>query len=234
MFVRKGTYVAHRYGKGEYCALLIFVSDDFIRTVVDKYPASADSNPKGGTLMAETGSIFPLQMDESLSAYFHSVLSYFSKDVSPPSALLKIKFEELLLNILTGRQNRPITGCLREIHETGKISLRHVMETSFMHQMSLGEYARLCARSLTSFKADFYKIYKITPGKWLISARLQHAKVLVQTTDESINDVAFKSGFKNTAHFVKVFKEHYGMPPLQYRLRRAVGVWPPKTALAHV
>ena len=88
-----------------------------------------------------------------------------------------------------------------------------------MYNMGLDEYARLCGRSLSVFKTEFYETFKTTPGRWLISARVQYARVLIETTNESVNDVAFRSGFKNTTHFVKVFKENYGMPPLQYRLK---------------
>ena len=36
LFVRKGTYVAHGHGRDGYCALLIFVPDDFIKSVFKK------------------------------------------------------------------------------------------------------------------------------------------------------------------------------------------------------
>src|SRR5690349_2699545 len=36
LFIRKGTYVAQRNGTGDYCALVIFVPDDFIRKVSEK------------------------------------------------------------------------------------------------------------------------------------------------------------------------------------------------------
>jgi AraC-like DNA-binding protein len=162
-------------------------------------------------------------VDESLSAYFHSVLSYFPRAVAPPDELLKVKVEELLLNILTSGNNQSLAYCLGGIRENGKVPLRDVMESSFMYPMSLEEYARLCGRSLSTFKSVFYAIYNTSPGKWLIRARLQYARILMETAEDSVNDIAFKSGFKNTAHFVTVFKDAYGMPPLQYRLKEAAG-----------
>ncbi len=89
-----------------------------------------------------------------------------------------------------------------------------------MFSMSLEEYARLCGRSLSVFKVEFQNIFKTSPGKWLIQKRLEYASLLIETTQESINDIAFKSGFKNTTHFVKVFKDTYGASPLQYRLKK--------------
>lgn len=87
-----------------------------------------------------------------------------------------------------------------------------------MYDMRLDEYAKLCARSLSSFKADFYETYKKTPGKWLTGKGLEYTKFLIETTDKSINDVAFESGFKNTSHFVRIFRPTYGNPPLQHWL----------------
>jgi AraC family transcriptional regulator, exoenzyme S synthesis regulatory protein ExsA len=219
LFVRKGAYVASRNGTGDYCALIIFVPDDFIRKVTEKYPSVLKDKTSG--TFADSNAIFPLSMDESLNAYFHSVLSYFPRSVAPCDELLKIKFEELLLNIFTGGQNRSLGACLRSIRDCGKVSLRDVMEASFMYPMGLEAYARLCARSLSAFKSDFYEIYKMSPGKWLIRARLEYARALLETSDDSVGDIAFKSGFKNTAHFVKVFKESYGMPPMKYRIEEA-------------
>ena len=218
VFVRKGTYVAYRQDPEEYCALIIFVSDDFIRTVLEKYPMSNLSESE--VEARQCNSIFPLEMDESLMTYFHSVLSYFRQNFSPSKELLKIKFEELLLNILHGWQDPALVACLRATRERGKVSIREIMESSFRHNMSMEEYARLCGRSLSAFKADFYDVYQTTPGRWLIHQRVKFSKVLLETTDESVNDIAFRSGFKNTAHFVKVFKATYGIPPLQYRFSR--------------
>lgn len=226
-FIRPGAYTAERFDDEEFCALLIFLTDDFIKSVLDKYPASRPA----ATEPEQFDFIMPLQVDDILSAYFHSLMSYFPQAASPSPELLKIKFEELILNVLSNDTNRSLANYLKTVHLTGKVSIRQVMESSFMFNMSLEEYARLCARSLSSFKADFYNTYKTTPGKWLLEARLRYAKSLVESSDEPINDVAFKSGFKNTTHFVRVFKDRYGVPPLQHRLKVARSESPEKVAM---
>lgn len=222
IFVRKGAYVAQRVGGGDYCALVIFVPDDFVQKVLDKYPFVGKD--VGNGTRVESNAIFPIDVDEALESYFHSVLSYFPRATAPIDDLLKIKFEELLLNIISSEKNQSLRACLRGMRETGKVSIRDVMQGSFMYPMSLSEYARLCARSLSAFKSDFQEIYKMSPGKWLMSTRLEYARQLLDSTDELVGDIAFKSGFKNTAHFVKVFKETYGTPPLKYRLGKMSSV----------
>jgi AraC-like DNA-binding protein len=83
--------------------------------------------------------------------------------------------------------------------------------------MSLEEYARLCGRSLSTFKNDFSDLFKTSPGKWLIEKRLEYGKFLLETTDKSISEIAFESGFKNQSHFTRSFKESYDNSPLKFR-----------------
>ena len=53
--------------------------------------------------------------------------------------------------------------------------------------------------------------------QYLISYRLKIAKENLITTDDSINIIAWKSGFQSTAYFIKAFKEQTGMTPGKYR-----------------
>lgn len=217
LFVRKGAYIASQHGAGEYCAVIIFLTDEFIHSVVTKYRSAVAKQVPDHAQGNE--SVFPIPVDESLSAYFHSLLSYFTKETAPGEELLRLKFEEVVLNVLSNRQNPALANCMSSMNDCGKIPLREVMERSFMLPMSLDEYARLSARSLSAFKADFKEVYGMSPGKWLIRARIQYARQLIETSGETIAEIASKSGFKNTTHFVKVFKETYGVSPLQHRLR---------------
>ena len=217
-FVRQGAYVAQKFYEEDFCSLVIFIPDHFIRTVLNKYPATYFSETRKSVSTGEP--IMRLSADEALSAYFHSVLSYFRKPVSPPRELLSIKFEELILNILTDPQNKELAAYFRSVHDNGKVPVRTIMETFFMNNMSLDQYARLCARSLSAFKSEFVEIYGTSPGKWLTSRRLEYAKLLIETTDEPVSEVSFRSGFRNTSHFVRIFKDTYGKPPLQYRQNR--------------
>lgn len=214
-FVKQGAYVAQKFYDENYCSLIIFVPDHFIRTVLNKYPSRNPQVAKKSGTAPEP--IVQLSSDESLTAYFHSVLSYFRKPVSPPRELLTIKFEELILNLLADPHNQEVASHFHGVHDNGRIPIKSVMETFFLNNMTMEEYARLCARSLSVFKTEFFEVYGTSPGKWLTRKRLEYAKVLMETTDEPVSEVSFRSGFTNTSHFVRIFKDTYGKPPLQYR-----------------
>jgi AraC-like DNA-binding protein len=91
------------------------------------------------------------------------------------------------------------------------------MEENFYKNLSLSEYARLCAKSLSVFKRDFSSLYGCSPGKWLTGKRLEYSKYLLEVTNIDIEELMLESGFNNTSHFIRIFKERYGTTPLRLR-----------------
>lgn len=66
-----------------------------------------------------------------------------------------------------------------------------------------------------------YKVFKeclgMTPQKYLTEYRLDRAKHMLKYTDMAIGDVAMETGFYDSAHFVKKFKQKYNISPAKYR-----------------
>ncbi|MFO7447560.1 MAG: AraC family transcriptional regulator [Ignavibacteriaceae bacterium] len=213
IFIKKGAYTAHQYFDDDYCALLIYIPDEFIKSVVGKYLHGKPAVKPG----IQENPIMRIHIDESLHGYFYSLLSYFPKPVSPPEKLLYLKFEELIFNILSNPVHNEIAEYFMQVHSNSKISIREIMEANFTFNMSLTEYARLCGRSLSSFKTEFCSIFKVPPGKWLIQKRLEYGRFLLETTNKSITEIAFESGFKNYSHFIRTFKEVYSITPLKFK-----------------
>jgi AraC-like DNA-binding protein len=91
------------------------------------------------------------------------------------------------------------------------------MEANFFSNLSMEEFAKLCARSLSGFKQDFKNIYHTTPGKWLLEKRLEYSRYLLKTTGNSLDEICTGSGFENLSHFIRVFKNKYGLTPGKYK-----------------
>ena len=213
-FAKKGAIKVETFPNAEFCDVIIFVPDEFVKGVIEKYKISCHSEQK------KTGSesIIPVRAEKVLSLYFESLLSYFSQSKPPSEVLLKLKFEELILHILSGDNNPCVTNYFQDLFKYSQISIREIMESNYTSRLTLPEFARLCGRSLSSFKRDFIKIYETPPGSWLTHKRLYYAKSLLETTEKRIHEIVFDAGFTNRSHFVKVFKNEFGMTPLQFRM----------------
>jgi AraC-like DNA-binding protein len=219
-FAKKGTILISNVADETFCELVVFVPDDFIRSVIKKY------NLPLVTVGEETPSdtVIPLKPDEVLTTYSHSLLAYFRQQTPPPASLLKLKFEELIVNILTNHNHMALKTYFSGLQSVAKPSIREIMETNFFTNLSLEEFARLCARSLSAFKQEFKNIYQTTPGKWLQEKRLEYARYLLETTDNTIEEICMETGFENRSHFIRVFKNRYGLPPGRMKTQMRAGM----------
>ena len=165
-----------------------------------------------------------INVNDTTKAFFYSMLPYLTQQTPPSEELLELKFRELIFNILSNPANASLLSYICSISDCSKPPLHEIMEANYMFNLSLEEFSKIAHRSLASFKREFAELFGITPGRWLAQKRLQHAQMLLQTSEKNINEIAYQSGFENNTHFSRVFKEKFGVAPLQYRKRNLVQV----------
>jgi len=220
LFVQKGAHTVYQYFEEPFSVLFIFLPDRAIRPIVSKYP-NLTPVPPTGTPPSEP--VIPLRLNEVLASYFRSLLSYFFQSVPPPRPLLKLKMEELVLAMLSQPDNAGLKRCLLRLAQRPQVDLEEIMRTHYRYPLSLHDYARLCARSLSSFRRDFKAAFHSTPADWLKKERLAYSRLLLETTDKTVQEIVDESGFTNRSHFTRLFKSTYGLTPLQFRRARRAG-----------
>lgn len=67
--------------------------------------------------------------------------------------------------------------------------------------------------AIRSFKAE----YGVTPYKYLLKRKLAAAKVLLDTADMSIKEIALFLGFADNHYFSAFFKRYTGVSPMRYK-----------------
>lgn len=129
-----------------------------------------------------------------------------------------LKMTELIYLIVSQEDN-----CLKrkvmDNADTGKESFEQIIYSHIFEDIPIEELARMCNRSLTSFKKEFKKHFIEPPHRWFIHQRLMHARLLLISTNKSISEVGLECGFPNTSHFIKLFKKAYEYTPAGYRHR---------------
>jgi len=156
-------------------------------------------------------SVFLLKPNNIFNNYIDSLLPYLENGDTISDMLLKTKIKEAVLIFL--ETNLALRNMLFDFSEPGKIDLEAYMNEHYRFNGELHELAYLTGRSLSTFKRDFYKIYGITPNKWLIKKRLDEAYYLLKEKKWKSTEVFMEVGFKDYAHFSTAFKKHFGAPP---------------------
>jgi len=218
LFVKKGANIVHQYFDEDYCALMIFITDDFIKNFMSRLSIINRRMPEN---INELDSVIRIQLDEYLEAYINSLAFFLSSQFLPDKNLLIHKLEELLLNIFTRPLHKDLATYLNSLSKDQSTQLRQVMEDNFIYNLKLEEFAKLCNMSLSSFKRMFNSIFNTSPGKWLTQKRLDFAAHLLVTSDKTIGQVAFESGFEEPSSFIRVFKQKFNCTPLRYRSVKA-------------
>jgi len=208
VFVRKGAWVLENFLEQGFCVVLFFIPDEFICNTL---------KTRTRPLIAAHTQYEPVMIidnSETLSAYFHSISSYFAETNEPDRSLLELKFKELILTIADNPNNAGLLSYFCSLlHEPQHISLQRIMDENYCFNLGLEQYAQLSNRSLSTFKRDFQKVYGIAPGKWLLEQRLNHAKRLLNEGQKTITDITFMSGFESVSHFSRAFKQRFGVAP---------------------
>jgi len=214
LFFRKTAFKQEMHEFVGWEVLAFYFQDDFLRQVFNECRSYL---PLKNLPSVPTDMVINIEVNETTRAFFYSILPYFTQKSPPREQLLELKFKELLFNVLSDPANVNLLAYVNSIHDQHKTPLWEVMEANYMFNLNVAEYARISERSLASFKREFREYYHTTPGRWLSHKRLEHAKLLLDTTQKNITEIALDSGFENLSHFSRVFKEKFGASPLQYR-----------------
>lgn len=59
----------------------------------------------------------------------------------------------------------------------------------------------------------FDRFYQVDGSTTIKSYRLKKAKILLETQDFNVSEVAWKTGFSSLLHFPRVFQEEFNTPP---------------------
>ena len=217
VFVRKGSAIVEQFLESEFCFFLFFIPDDFIFDVL-----KSKSTPIQKSGM-NFNNVISIDNNAAVQAYFQSMMVLFNSNGEPDRSLLELKFRELILMVADNHRNHELLSYFCSLlQEPQNISLKRVMEENFCFNLKLEEFARLGARSLSAFKRDFLKLYNMSPGKWLLEKRLDHAMHLLTNLGKTVSETAFETGFESSSHFSRAFRQRFGNSPASLKQAAAV------------
>lgn len=100
------------------------------------------------------------------------------------------------------------------------IRLRRVLDyihDNLSEDLSLTAMADLAAMSSTHFSKAFKSETGLSPLQYVISARLEFATVLLRTSQFSVAEIAWRSGYQDVSRFGQHFKRKFGVSPAGFR-----------------
>lgn len=213
-FFKTGAFNQELYLDEGWRSMNLYIPDSYLQSFIKEYRRTHKEKTIAYRPLEQ---VTELAVDETIQRLSAELLACFDDDPAPAETVLEQRFRALFGSILANPANQALVADLSKLAKCPGTSLYDVMETNFMYNLSLPEFAQLANRRLPTFKREFKRLFDTTPAHWLMQKRLDHAQVLLKTTEKSISDIVVESGFESSPHFSRVFKIHFGQSPLHYR-----------------
>jgi transcriptional regulator GlxA family with amidase domain len=91
------------------------------------------------------------------------------------------------------------------------------LEKNYSRPITMEEMAGLCHMSPRNFSRRFEQATSNTPLEYLQRFRIENAKKMLESKNDSIDRIAMKCGYEDMSFFRKIFKRHVGMTPKEYK-----------------
>ncbi len=118
----------------------------------------------------------------------------------------------LLCNMTNGRTVTRENLKTAQIEEAEKFII-----LNYDKNISIKEIASSAHMSVSYLSKTFKENTGFSPYDYLLRVRLDKAKELLRKTDNSVEIIAYKTGFNSSSNFVYFFKKETGISPLKFR-----------------
>jgi AraC-like DNA-binding protein len=151
------------------------------------------------------------------------VASLISK-MNESSGLRRIVYLVQVLECLTASKDTEALASItyknsydtKDNHKIDEVFL--YLNNNFMRDISMPEVAKLCHMTPQSFCRFFKTRTKSTFIDFLNDIRISHArKLLIESDDQTIAEIAYLCGYKNLSNFNKLFKIKTRLTPKEYK-----------------
>lgn len=158
-----------------------------------------------------------------------TILKHFGSDDEAKEMIAKIP---RVSRELTETYVRIMTLCARYLTlsnaiptkkpSIGEAAKKYIIE-NYDSRITIKDICRELGCSKSTLLSTFKKQFGITVGEFITEYRLGEAKRLLESGEQSINEIAHETGFYDQSYFSKVFSAECGRSPSEYRREARLG-----------
>lgn len=161
--------------------------------------------------------VIQLPAEESFGAHFDSLSVLAPRNDLISIANISNEISEMLTCLLTHRISSTLQFGLPATHYTDIHNALLYIQKNFKQPITIDDITAHIKMSKYHFIRLFKRQMGITPYAYLINYRINQAKILLQTTTQSLFDISYAVGYKSKSNFVAQFKSIVGVTPAKYR-----------------
>lgn len=151
----------------------------------------------------------------------------------PPDSRIEQELAQIITGLRSGRSSE--VDCSQRIYRmlcalllprapahaaaAGSAIARAVryMDAHLFEPLSVGQIAAVANLSPSHFSRLFRSTTGFSPHEYIMLHRIDEAKALLQSTDLSVKEIAFRVGYRSEVNFIMAFSDKTGLSPTQFR-----------------
>lgn len=144
--------------------------------------------------------------EKKLLAYYKKLPVVSSKQIQGAINILNICITHIVEKHFIQLKNNALSEQIKTYileNLSRPLSVEEISKAFFINRQKLH----------TIFKTHFNDSIK----QFIISQRLGKAKELLRSTDKTVEEIAFETGFPDYNYFIRIFKNRFSITPLQYK-----------------
>lgn len=149
--------------------------------------------------------------------YIQSLEFYFNSPEFATEEILSQKIRELVLLLLQTNHAPSFTDLMKFLFSPKQASFREIIQSHLFTSATQADLAALTGMSLSTFKREFGKIFKESPGAYLLNKQVEEAKKFLANSNLTVSEIAYTVGFQDPSNFSKIFRRKTGCSPIEFR-----------------
>lgn len=169
---------------------------------------------KGNLSFKKLDNTYSYQLLEGIEALIYEVVHYeetnplMIESLENRIAIQLLRDSNSEFNVAANRQHNP--------QDNVQMALKYI-ETYYCSNITIKDICDAIYISPPYLQKIFLESVGETPYQYIMECRHRKAKEMLETTDDSIEEIARQCGFVNSSHFSTSFKQKEGVSPLVYR-----------------
>jgi len=153
-------------------------------------------------------------LNEELLQLFHILIRTVSlAEVGYRQSVTGITLQ--ILSLLNAISRYQITDTSQQSKLISKA--KFLLQESIENPINLETMVKELPMGYSSFRKTFKALTGISPNQYHLELRLEKAKELLTSTNLTVNEVAYQTGFSSIFYFSRLFKNKNGLPPKAFR-----------------
>ena len=199
--------------------LALGIDESKVSEVVDKFNFDVEiENQNNDWSISKEAS--HLQNNVAIDNLLDRLVFTFTHNCNSKDVLLDLMIQELLIRLLQTNAQENLIGKNAYLFSDTRIGfvLNYINENLTDKNLTIDQLASKACMSTSHFHKKFKNTLGVSPIDYINSQKIKYSKKLIQESkDFKIADIAFKSGFNNVSYFNRQFKKNELMTPQQFK-----------------